>query len=175
MRVGLAARAMVVVACGVTLAMATCGYAAAEPRSTGERYFIDFRARSSHYIGHTYVIYYRVDATGHVAEQHLAGLVPEEDVWNGILSPIRATIRKYKDDTRVPAGEVYRRELSGAQYAQVVRTVQFFESRPQRWHLIFNNCNDFGIQIAETLGLWRPPSLMPPSVWVGTLRALNER
>ena len=174
MRVGFAARAMVVFACGLTLAMATCGRAGAEPRSAGDRYFIDFRARSSHYIGHTFVIYYRVDASSHIAEQHLAGLVPEEDVWNGILSPIRATIRKYKDDTTVPAGMVYRRQLSEAEYARVVRTVQFFQSQPQRWHLIFNNCNDFAIEIAETLGLRRPPSLMPPSVWVGTLRALNE-
>ena len=43
-----------------------------------------------------------------VAEDHHAGLDPEEDVWNGVFSPIRAAIRKYKDDTRLPATVVYR-------------------------------------------------------------------
>ena len=43
------------------------------------------------------------------------------------------------------------------------------------WHPIFQNCNDFGIAIAEALGMRRPPSLMAPNVWVSTLRMLNER
>ena len=45
----------------------------------------------------------------------------------------------------------------------------------RKWHLIFQNCNDFGIGIAEALGMRRPPSLMPPNVWISTLRLLNER
>jgi hypothetical protein len=52
---------------------------------SGERYFIDFRARNSTYIGHTYLMYFRVDASGHIAEQHHAGLVPEEDVRIGVF------------------------------------------------------------------------------------------
>ena len=34
----------------------------------GERYFIDFRARRSTYIGHTYIIYFRTDAAGRTLE-----------------------------------------------------------------------------------------------------------
>ena len=49
-----------------------------------------------------------------MVEQHHAGLVPEEDVWNGVFSPIRAAIRKYKDDTRLPATVIYRRELTAS-------------------------------------------------------------
>jgi hypothetical protein len=141
----------------------------------GERYFIDFRARRSTYIGHTFITYFRTDAGGRVVEDHHAGLIPEEDVWNGVFSPIRAAIRKYKDDTRLPATVIYRRELTAAEFNRVGRAVRLLRANERQWHLIFYNCNDFAIEIAEALGMRRPPSLLPPSVWVGSLRLLNER
>jgi hypothetical protein len=173
LRVASPARALIFAAAGWLLAVGFSGDAFAQ--QSGERYFIDFRARKSAHIGHTYLVYFRVDASGHVAEQHHAGLVPEEDVWNGVFSPIRAAIRKYKDDTRMPATAIYRRELSAAEFERVGRAVRMLKASEHRWHLIFYNCNDFAIEIAEALGLWRPPSLLPPSVWVGMLRKLNER
>jgi len=149
------------------------GAVMAHAQTGGERYFIDFRARNATYIGHTYIVYFRVDAKGRVVEQHHTGLVPEENVWNGIVSPIRATIRKYKDDARLPTTMIYRRELSAAEYARVVRAVHFLQAHEHQWHLVFYNCNDFAIEVAEVLEMRRPPSLLPPSVWVGMLRILN--
>ena len=86
-----------------------------------------------------------------------------------------ATIRKYKDDTRLPVTDTYRRELTAAEFARVGRAVRVLKATQRQWHLIFYNCNDFAIEIAEALGLRRPPSLMPPGAWVRTMRALNER
>jgi hypothetical protein len=172
LRVASPARALIFAAAGWLLAVGFNGDAFAQ--LAGERYFIDFRARNSAHIGHTYLVYFRVDARGRVAEQHHAGLVPEEDVWNGVFSPIRAAIRKYKDDTRMPATVIYRRELNAAEFDRVGRAVRMLKASEHRWHLIFYNCNDFAIEIAEAIGLWRPPSLLPPSVWVGMLRTLNE-
>jgi hypothetical protein len=172
-RVAIAAR-VVVVAAAVWLL--TCADVLAQSAaSSGERYFIDFRARRSAYIGHTYIIYFRIDGAGRLVEEHHAGLVPEENVWNGVFSPIRAAIRKYKDDTRMPPTVIYRRELSAAEYARVQRTVRMLRANDHRWHVIFYNCNDFAIEIAEALGMRRPPSLMPPSMWVGMLKAINAR
>jgi hypothetical protein len=173
LRVASPARALIFAATGWLLAVGFNG--AAFARLPGERYFIEFRARNSAHIGHTYLVYFRVDASGHIAEQHHAGLVPEEDVWNGVFSPIRAAIRKYKDDTRMPATMIYRRELSAAEFNRVGRAVRMLSAREHHWHLIFYNCNDFAIEIAEAIGLRRPPSLLPPSVWVGMLRTFNER
>lgn len=172
MRVAIAARAF---AAGWLLAVAICGDALAQsPVASGERYFIDFRARRSAHIGHTYITYFRIDAAGRITEGHVAGLVPQEDVWHGLFSPIRAAIRAYKDDTRLPATATYRREITATEFDRVVRAVRMLKATQHKWHLVFYNCNDFAIEIAEALGLWRPPSLLPPSVWVGTLRALNE-
>ena len=164
-RVATTARALAIAAAGWLLVCAICGDAVAQRLAAGgDQYFIDFRARRSHYIGHTYIVYFRVGAGGRVIEEHHEGLIPEEDVWNGVFSPIRASIRKYKDDTRMPATVIYRRELSAAEFARVGRAVAMLKATQNRWHVIFYNCNDFAIEIAEALGLWRPPSLLPPSV-----------
>src|SRR3954463_15825477 len=169
LRAASSARALVLAAAGWLLAL---GFASDAFAQNGERYFIDFRARNSAYIGHNYLIYFRVDASGRVVEQHHAGLIPEEDVWNGVFSPVRAAI---KDDERMPSTMLYRRELSAAEFDRVGRAVRMLKASEHRWHLIFYNCNDFAIEIAEAIGLWRPPSLLPPRIWVGRLRKLNER
>jgi hypothetical protein len=152
------------------------GAAIAQPqRPAGERYFIDFRARPSTFIGHTFILYGRVDAQGRVLEHHVAGLIPETDGWRGLIVPIHASVRKYKDDTRRLPTVIYRRPLNAIEYRRVQRAVRHMRAVAHQWHAIFFNCNDFAIEIAETLGMVRPPSLLPPSVWVAGLRALNGR
>ena len=74
----------------------------------------------------------------------------------------------------MPTTELYRRQLTAVEYDRVGRAVRLLKAHQHRWHLIFYNCNDFAIEVAEAIGLWRPPSLLPPSVWVRSLRNLNE-
>ncbi len=140
----------------------------------GAQYFIDFRARPSSYIGHTFIIYGRIDAQGRMVEHHIAGLIPEHDVWRGLIFPIEANVREYKDDRGLLPTVIYRRTLTAVEYARVVGTVRQMRAVSHLWHALFFNCNDFAIEIAETLGMVRPPSLLPPSVWVAHLRALNR-
>ncbi|MEA3025601.1 MAG: hypothetical protein QOF91_886 [Alphaproteobacteria bacterium] len=175
MRVAIVLRTLAIAVAGCLLAGAFGSAEAQPPSAHGERYFIDFRARRSDHIGHTYITYFRLDARGRMIEEHHAGLIPEEDVLNGVFSPIRAGIRKYKDDIRLPAAVIYRRELSASEFNRVSRAVRMLKVHERQWHLIFYNCNDFAIEIAEALELRRPPSLLPPSVWVGMLRVLNGR
>jgi hypothetical protein len=144
------------------------------PWTAGE-YFIEFRSRRSTYIGHTYIVFGRQDSRGRVLERHVAGLIPEVDAWRGLIAPVRATVREYKDDAHFVPTAIYRRAMTSAEYRRVSRAVSFLNANERQWHAIFQNCNDFGIQIAEALGLFRPPSLLPPSAWVATLRMLNDR
>jgi hypothetical protein len=53
------------------LTVAACADARA-----AERYFIEFRARNSSYIGHTYISYFRTSNDGRVIEEHETGLIP---------------------------------------------------------------------------------------------------
>jgi hypothetical protein len=146
---------------GIALAVATPGAVLAQPadagRGNGKHYFIEFRARPSTYIGHTFIVYGRLGANGEVVERRIAGLIPEVDAFRGLIFPVHGSVREYKDDTRLPARVVYR----------------LMQATEHRWHALFFNCNDFAIEIAEALKLWRPPSLLPPDVWVASLRAMN--
>jgi hypothetical protein len=162
---------------GIALAVATPGAVLAQPadagRGNGKHYFIEFRARPSTYIGHTFIVYGRLGANGEVVERRIAGLIPEVDAFRGLIFPVHGSVREYKDDTRLPARVVYRLRLSAAQYTRVAATVRQMQATEHRWHALFFNCNDFAIEIAEALKLWRPPSLLPPDVWVASLRAMN--
>lgn len=146
----------------------------AEAHVASERYFIEFRARPSTYIGHTFIHYGRMNTDGRVVESNRAGLIPEEDAWKGLIFPVRGTVREYKDDTRLPSRVIYRRQLTAAEFARVGRTVRQMQATQHLWHGVFFNCNDFAVEIAEALHMRRPPSLLPPDVWVDALRALNE-
>jgi hypothetical protein len=148
--------------------------AAAPPRIAGE-YFIEFRARPSTYIGHTYIVYGRVSSDGAVVEIHYAGHIPFKDAWRGLFAPIPGGVRNYIDDTRRTPSTIYRQRLTPEQYRAVSWTVARLRADEREWHAIFLNCNDFAIQIARTLDLPHPPSLLPPSMWVGLLKLLNER
>lgn len=180
MRVSIAARALAIAAGlwagatgGAAIAQRASDQIVAEVPWSHTGYFIDFRARPSTYIGHTYIVYGRIDENGRTVEMRFAGLIPEEDGWKGLVVPVRATVRRYIDDTRLTPTTIYRRRLTAAEYRRVVRTVDYLHATEHQWHALFQNCNDFGGQIADTLGLWRPPTIMPPSVWVETLRSLN--
>lgn len=146
----------------------------AEPQG-GDRYFVDFRSRPSSHIGHTYVVYFRADPSGRISEEHVAGLIPDEEGWKGLLAPIKGRVRAYKDDTRLPPDAIYRRRVTAEEFRRVSRVVQTFRGAERQWHAIFLNCNDFGIEVAEALNLRRPPSLLPPRMWVHLLKAMNER
>jgi hypothetical protein len=142
--------------------------------AAGERYFIDFRSRPADYIGHTFIVYGRIGDDGRVLELHRAGLIPEQNVLRGLFVPIRATVREYKDDTRLTATAIYHRRLTAQEYARVSRVVRVMRAREHEWHAVFQNCNEFGNQIADALGLWHPPSLLPPAAWVTLVHKVNE-
>jgi hypothetical protein len=162
------------------LTMLASSKASAEPATpqyvgAAERYFIEFRARPSSFVGHTYVVYGRTDSAGRILDQHYAGLLPDTKSWGaGVLIAVPATVREDQDDAKLRPDTIYRRPLSAAEYTRVSRTVGFLRNTEHEWHLIFQNCNDFGIALAEALGMRRPPSVMIPVHWVSMLRALNE-
>lgn len=162
------------------VAMLASSRAPAEPAGTrqsagSDRYFIEFRSRPSTYIGHTYIVYGRTDASGRILDMRYAGFIPEVDAMQALIVPVEGTVRKYEDDVRLKPDTVYGRALTAAEYAAVVRAVRILKQTQRKWHPVFQNCNDFGIGIAEALGMRRPHSLMTPNMWVSTLRLLNER
>jgi hypothetical protein len=177
LRIAVAVRTLgIAVAGSLLLAILASSRAVAQPAAgSSDRYFIEFRSRPSTYIGHTYIYYGRTDASGRILDARYAGFIPEVDAMQALIMPVEGTVRKYEDDVLLKPNAVYGRPLTAAEYATVVRAVRILKQSQRKWHPIFQNCNDFGIGIAEALGMRRPHSLMAPNVWVSTLRLLNER
>jgi hypothetical protein len=136
-------------------------------------YFVEFRARPSGDIGHSLVVYGRRDARGRPASLNYASLVPRVDGHYGMILPIKADVRASYDDIHAQPITSYRRDLSAAQFARVQMAVRQMKARLRLWHAFFFNCNDLPAVVAEAIGLRRPPSIMPPNLWVDTLRMLN--
>jgi hypothetical protein len=135
-------------------------------------HFVEFRSRPGDKVGHTYIVYGRLDAAGRPRGVRYAGLYPKSD--KAVLMAPRAAIRGgVRDDFRLPPNAVYRRHVTAKEFARVRAKVRQIRNRESHWNLLFFNCNDFAIEIAETLGLWRPPGWLLPRDFVGVLRAMN--
>lgn len=164
--------AVIAVLYGLVLA---AGDARAQQQRQAGPYFVEFRARPSGDIGHNFIVYGRLDGNGRKIERHYAGLIPDVSGWHGLIRPVGARVGASAEDIHTPPLARYRRMLSADEYALLRAKVRRMRATVHRWHAMFFNCNDFSIAIADTLGLRRPPNLIPPQAWVLGLRALNER
>lgn len=164
-------------AVGLGLLLAVCTMTAGEKANAQTArqpgYFIEFRARPSPYVGHTYVVYGRLDASGRPVERHQAGFFPGDDYLTALIIPVRGTVGRDSDDA-LASTAVYRRRITAIEYRRVVDKVRLLRATQRSWHFFFFNCNDFAIEIAETLNLHRLPSLVPPNLWVDSLRLLSR-
>jgi hypothetical protein len=164
----------------VSLALTTTAIAQ-DARRTAEpstHYFIEFRARSGGLLGHTFIVYGRMDDRGRVLQERSAGLYPNDEYNESMLPavmPVGAYVNFKKEDPSLGVSAVYRRRLTAAQYAHLLDTLRHLQKTERRWNLFFYNCNDFASRVARELGLWTfPGGLMRPNFFVHGLRALNR-
>jgi hypothetical protein len=136
-------------------------------------YFVEFHARQGLTVfGHTYIVYGRLNARGTIVARHVVGFSDGDNgtvrlyAARGLVGPLK------RDLSHLPTAS-YRRHLTPAQFFQLnLKIVQIQQAQPP-YHLFFFNCTDFAGEIAEAIGLRRPPGLMVPTAYVVWLRALN--
>ena len=148
-------------------------YPASEaPRMDGG-YFVEFRAREGlTRLGHAYVVYGRLDTQGRMVASQVIGF-SDGDEQSVHLFSTRATIRPLKADHTASNTAIYRRRINAAQFREMQLKIRQVRRAQPPYHLIFLNCTDFAGEIAESIGLYRPPSLFPPRAYVVWLRLLN--
>jgi hypothetical protein len=151
-------------------------YTAGENQRDGTRYFVDFHARGTPtFPGHVFIVYGQLNAHGGIAEAKVVGFAPDTGRYSRIyFIPVRGFIGRQRSDITEPSTVIYRRHLTAAEFHQLIAKVRQVRATQPLWHLIFSNCNDFVGEIARSIGLHRPPSLLLPSDYVSLLRALNE-
>ncbi len=165
-------------AAGVLLALLAVGAAHADHKPPQGRagYFVDFRSRPAYLFGHSFIVYGRLDERGKPVETHRAGIYPidgQAGLIMGSVWPVRASVRGVDEDYKERASNSYRRRLSAAQYAKLLRVVGGLKRSEREWNLLFKNCNDFAIEVAKGMDMTTPPSWLPPYYFVDGLRLLN--
>jgi hypothetical protein len=153
--------------------------------NSGKRYFIEFRSRAAASYGHTYVVLGRLNARGEIAEYKIAGLHPagdREDCENCSLLPwLLGHIVPVPAETGASDGDLeeeyvtarYRIMLSEAEYRKVAADIKQLQAKSAVWHAFLINCNAFGAEVAQTMGLQTPFWVQYPAEFINTLREMN--
>lgn len=141
------------------------------------RYFLDFRARRGHLLGHTIVVYGKLNERGRPIEVHHAGLYPidnQSGLIVGSVLPVDASVRTVKGDFTEPVTAVYELRLTAAQYRIVTNAVLREKASETYWQMFIFNCNDFAQRIAASIGLRTPSTLLLPRQFVTTMKEMNR-
>lgn len=149
-------------------------------------YFIEFRARSAASYGHMYVLYGRVNDRDEIIESRIAGLHPAGDAANcyncslfnwtvGHLIPVPSETGASDGDLEEKYVTArYRVRLDAAQYKMIDTYIRARQADSPTWNALWNNCVDFGRDIAKHLGLKAPGFIwLEPQDFVTELRKLN--
>lgn len=137
--------------------------------------FIDFQARSGpDAVGHAFIVYGRLDGHGVVSSARTAGFYTDAELYFlGLIVPQRGFVGGEKDDLTFQSAVVYRYILTERQFQELKRGIARVKGSQHLWHFLFFNCNDFVGEMAEVVGLRRPPSLLLPVAYVAALGAMN--
>jgi hypothetical protein len=148
---------------------------AGEKQRIAKRYFVDFHARSRPSIsGHIFIVYGRLNSDGRIAKAQVVGFSPDSDRnWASYFLPLPGLLGRGGADLKEHSVVVYRRHLSAAEFNRMNAKLRQLKAARPSWHFIFFNCNDFVTDIARSIGLYRPHSLLPPIIYVTLLQALN--
>ncbi len=140
-------------------------------------HFVDFRARSTGYVGHTYVVYGTIDDRGRIVTARAAGFYPRgalsESVFSTVL-PMPSFVGLERSDRSDPPSAVFRLRLGASSYRRLVTTVERLRRRQPPWHLFFFNCNAFTASVARSIGLRVPSTLELPTDFISGLHSINH-
>lgn len=149
-------------------------------------YFIEFRARSAASYGHMYVLYGKVNDRNEVVESRIAGLHPAGDAANcyncslfnwtvGHLVPVPSETGASDGDLEEKYVTArYRVRLDATQYKMIDTYIRKRQADSPTWNALWNNCVDFGRDIAKHLGLKVPSFIwLEPKDFVTEIRKLN--
>ena len=169
-------------AAGPAKQVATIGTAAnehaTEQQAAVERYFVDFRSRPGYLFGHTFIVFGQIDEHGRPTKTHYAGNYPidgQRELILGSLISVPSSVRGVREDYKERPTNIYRRRLSPAEFAKLKRVVSHLRASKRQWNLLFQNCNDFAIEVAHRMGMETPLSWLPPSAFIDSLREMNKR
>lgn len=166
-----------VASAGVTNASFTPGAPTGAP-VTDDLYYIEFRARTAESYGHTFAMFGRRDAQGRILTREVAGLHPAS---TSVVPYLLGHLVPVPSETGPSDGDLedaymtanYRIDLTKAQYDDVLAYIRDLQASSPVWHAVAYNCSAFVSDIAKSMGLRTPNSLLMPEKYINTLREMN--
>ena len=145
----------------------------------GKPYFVEFRSRTAASYGHTFVFYGRLGGGNKFASFKVAGLHPKGDdpavYMRGHMVPVPSeTGVSYGDLDEQYLTARYCVVLNEAEYNKVAAFIKKLQANSPTWHAPTTNCNSFAGDIAKSMGLKAPPSMLLPETFIKTLRSMNS-
>jgi hypothetical protein len=147
------------------------------PGKTKKPYFIEFRARSAHSYGHTFLVHGRTGQK--ITAKDVIGLHPASESsvpWMvGHLVPVVSeTGASDGDFEEAYVIARYRIGLTEAEYRKTLAMMRGMQQSNPVWHAVLYNCNRFVGDVAQNMGLQSPSnSLLMPKEYITALRQLN--
>ncbi len=147
------------------------------PGKSKKPYFVEFRARSAHSYGHTFLVHGRTGQK--ITAKDVIGLHPASESsvpWMiGHIIPVAsetgASDGDFEDEYVIAR---YRVGLTEAEYKKTMATVRRMQASSPVWHAVLYNCNRFVGDVAQSMSLKAPDnSLLMPKEYINTLKQLN--
>jgi len=144
-------------------------------QKTGNRYYVDFRARTAASYGHAFVWYGKINEEQvEVAGLHPAGESVIPYIMGHVLFVPAETGASYGDLDEQYLTASYRVTLNEADAEKVFAYIKHRQANSPVWNAAVYNCVAFIRDIASFMGLQTPAShLLYPEDWVNQLRELN--
>jgi hypothetical protein len=140
---------------------------------------VEFRARSAHNYGHTFLIHGRLNANGNIATKTVAGLHPATEssvpwmIGHFVAVPSETGASDGDTEDQYVIAR-FRVVLTAEQYKKVLGHIKALQAKSPVWHAVLYNCNAFVGDIAADMGMEKPSSsMLMPAAYINELRDLN--
>lgn len=132
-------------------------------------YYIEIRMRNTPLmpVGHTFVVYGKLDANGEPLDERMAMLAPLGGYAGASLAaaiPVPGVLTPYGDDCRIRPETSYRVSLNAQRYEKLLLALQAAKAKRPVYMLFAQNCNHFTQRMADAVGIKPPRNKYVPAV-----------
>lgn len=135
----------------------------------GDPFYIELRMRNTPLmpVGHTFIVYGRLDGSGKPIDEKMAMLAPAGGYAGASLAaavPVKGVLKPYGDDCKIRPETAYRVSLNAQKFERLLLAIQDEKRRQPVYMLFAQNCNHFTQRMADAVGILPPRNKYVPAV-----------
>jgi len=135
----------------------------------GDQFYIEIRMRNTPLmpVGHTFIVYGKLDGNGEPTSERMAMLAPLGGYAGaGIAAaiPVPGVLTPYGDDCKIRPETAYRVSLNAQRYEKLLLALKKAKKDKPTYMLFAQNCNHFMQRMADAVGIKPPKNKYVPAV-----------